>query len=252
MVLLDHLNTFRMICYIPFKLRCTPLEFHHNSAVMQAKDTSLVNVNRNLYIQFLIYILVPLQGIQCFYLNPQNYNLTYFNKITYGLVLVGLCAAINNQISCVRKWSLQCCYVNGVVQLSKLTKKVSGSKSSPSTLITKLDLAFAKTLTPNIAAYPVFFVFGLHWLSPCKPSLAGYFIIPECTTNFQSGYENSLSNILVKFVICLMNSWSWTAGLFCAGFCTAGIVVLCNLSFGDFLLAFEELSKSVKKEDVFN
>ncbi len=247
-MLLHHKQLFRMICYFPSKFGFIPLSWKESTHqfVFRQDDITGFTSKRKLYIQYIIYMLVPLQGLQCFFLNPDGYTLSFTDKMIYGLVLFGLFAAITLQTSCVRKAASQKHYINGIIQLSKSVP----NRKKDNSMIKKLDFAFAACLTPNVAVDPLLFAFGLHWFSPCKPSLAGFLLIPECSSNYEDG-TNTTWNILAKFVICAANQWSWTAGMFCAGYCTAGILVLGVLSFVDFLYVFEQLSKEETEENIY-
>lgn len=119
-----------------------------------------------------------------------------------------------------------------------MENEFSESKNS---LIKKLDFVFAAIFAPNVSIYPFVYVFGLHWFTPCKPSLAGFPLIPECS-HFDNVDVNWMWNE-VKFAVCLANHWSWTAGVFSVAYCVAGFLVLCVLSFGDSAHIFQQISR---------
>lgn len=116
MRLLRHKNIFRMLCYIPSLLGFIPLTWKSKAMrldFMERSRTNILSPKHKLYIQYLIYMLVPLQGFQCFYLDPSKYKLTFTDTIIYGFVFVGLLGTIVMQTGAVPKFSSQCLYVNG-------------------------------------------------------------------------------------------------------------------------------------------
>lgn len=248
MTLLHHKNLFGMICYCPSKIGVIPLKWQEENhrLVFRGNENSGLTPKRKLHIQYLIYSFIPLQGIYCFYFCQDSYNLSFSDKMMYGLGLFGLITAITIQFSCVFKASSQCQYINGIVEISKSINRSFKPKST----IKKLDFVFAACLTPSIIIAPFLLVFGLHWFSPCKPSLAGYIFIPECSSAYKD-FETTMLNFVVKALIFGINHWSWAASLFCVAFCTSGFLVLGVLSFVDFLHAFEEMAKDETEEGIY-
>ncbi len=254
MRLLRHRRIFQILCYIPSLLGLIPLTWRYKTMQLEFIERSrhsILTPIHKLYIQYLIYTLVPLQGILCFYLDSSRYNLTFTDTIIYGFVFVGLLGTIVIQASAVRKASSHCLYVNGIIQISKSIKEMENEfLESKNSLIKKLDFAFAAVLAPNVSIYPFVFVFGLHWFTPCKPSLAGFPLIPECS-NLDTFTGSWMWNAAVKFAVSLANHWSWTAGVFSVAYCSAGILVLCVLSFGDFVQIFRQMSSSESDDKIY-
>lgn len=80
-----------------------------------------------------------------------------------------------------------------------------------------LNLSFVPMLLISCSVFPPVYVLGLHWYKPCKPSLIGYFILPECFNSQTHEVWNILHTIFAvssKFTISLMNIWLWWFGLF--------------------------------------
>lgn len=93
-------------------------------------------------------------------------------------------------------------YLKGLFRLiEKHPDWKRGFKGSGS-LLAKLNVAIACGVCFGSIFGAFALVFGLHWGSPCKASLFGYWIIPECNG---SGVESSLSNNFLKFAVMFVN-----------------------------------------------
>ncbi len=104
--------------------------------------------------------------------------------------------------------------------------------------------------SPNFIVIPVLLVYGLHWISPCKPSMVGFFIIPECLST-KIDVKSTWWNLFIKYTVYLVNHWSWTAGMCSVLHCISVYPALCALSFGDFLQYFKQMSKSEAGQNVY-
>lgn len=96
-----------------------------------------------------------------------------------------------------------------------------------------LNVLFAHAMYITSIILPIGFVYGLHWMDPCKPSLAGYWLIGECS-------ENALHSPLsvcpfTKITILLLNHWAWQFGYSITIFVIAGIQILCAMSLQSYL-----------------
>ncbi len=255
MILLHNPNIFRMICFIPSNLHLIPLKWDHKHLHMIFQNDFEFNKMRDriLHIQKFICVLIALQGIACFYLYPSVYRFSFTDTIIYYFAVVGLLLLILQQVSAVKKASSQCLNINGIIQTSKYAVEKSTALRSvfKNSLVKKLDFLFATLLPSNAALYPFVYVFGLHWGSPYKPSLLGFFLLPECYSNGDTLYIY-ISNIVIKTVICVVNTWTWAASVLCSVYCVSAIVVLCVLSFGDFLQAMEQMYRAeLPKENIY-
>lgn len=72
-------------------------------------------------------------------------------------------------------------------------------------------------------ALPAGFVHGLHWFRPCKMSLVGYWIIPECHgITVQDGFPLLIRH-LPKVAVIMLNHWFWSM-LIPAGTLSVGVL----------------------------
>lgn len=68
----------------------------------------------------------------------------------------------------------------------------------------KLIMMMVYCIVISTLGIPLGFVYGLHWFNPCKVSLVGYWLIPECQLFNLSFIKSNLS---IKLVIMLVNHW---------------------------------------------
>ncbi len=244
MILLRNPKIFRMICFLPTILHLTPLKWDHKNLHMGFRnDFKFVKIRvRILKFQTFMYFLFPIQGIVCFYLYPTMFILSFTDTIIYYFAIFGLFTMLVTHNNSVKKASSQCLYINGIIQTSKYVAKICTDLHSvlENSWVKKLDFLFAILLPPNIVLVPFIYVFAFHWYSPCKPSLLGFFLLPECYTNGERFY---ISNILIKTVICVVNTWTWVVSCLCATYCISGFLVLCVLNFAGFLQAMEQMCR---------
>ncbi len=61
------------------------------------------------------------------------------------------------------------------------------------------------------AIFPLLFVFGLHLINPFKPSLVGYFVLPECHHGLHSQISvvQIMLGFFVKAAAFVGNKWVW-------------------------------------------
>jgi len=104
-------------------------------------------------------------------------------------------------------------------------------------------------MAPMYIMMPIFGAFGLHWGSPCKPSMTLFLLIPEC---LDSGInKRAWWNLLAKSIIYLFNYWSWIAAMFASLYSMSVFISLCVLSFGDLVKYFKTNAESNFERDLY-
>lgn len=75
-----------------------------------------------------------------------------------------------------------CNYVNGILQFPEIYNMtgLNSKKINSLSFMDKLNLGFAYLSSPFCYPVPVLYFFGLHWHSPCKPSVVEYGLLMEC------------------------------------------------------------------------
>lgn len=206
-----------------------------------------------IHLTFVFVIL--LQGVLCFILQlkeiPQN-KIAFWDAFLYGVNLVNLIPthlllrAITNQSRSL------CFYTNAVILGCKQNKFKNKWKKCDKP-IQLLCLIEAYAILPSVVIYPFIIVFGLHGYSPCKPSLAGYFLLFECSS--KSNYKLTLPLIcleyFLKIVVFSVNYLALAISTLCCGFTIAVIEILFVLNFSTFLREFEENLKQERLRRTF-
>lgn len=106
----------------------------------------------------------------------------------------------------------------------------------PPVLQARVGILLAKCLTISILILPVFFVYGLHWVKPCKVSLVGYWVLRECqATDGRATNLPGWSLNCVKLAVFFLNHWMWVFGLHGSTFGVTVISTLAIVCLRDFI-----------------
>lgn len=110
---------------------------------------------------------------------------------------------------------------NAIFQFDNL---YPSSRKSPRTLkdMGNFIMLYCMLVSTNIL--PIGYVYGLHLINPCKVSLVGNQLIPECN---KSPANSNLIDITVKGIVMLLNHWLWLTTI-CSG--TFIVSVVCTMS----------------------
>lgn len=84
-----------------------------------------------------------------------------------------------------------------------------------------LIMIMGYSIVISTIAIPLGFVYGLHWMNPCKASLVGYWLLPEC--------YGRMSTFSIKLAMMLLNHWMVSMSIHSAGFLVS---VLTTMSVG--------------------
>lgn len=86
----------------------------------------------------------------------------------------------------------------------------------------RINIIFAYAAFATGYLAPIGIVYGLHWRNPCKSSLIGNWLIPQCCGHFLApGLPYDVANSTMEWVILLINHWMWTFWGFTASFVSA-------------------------------
>lgn len=127
------------------------------------------------------------------------------------------------------KASTVCQYVNGIFHLADTFKQSNSKRKLP--LVIFIDVAYAYMTCYVYTVFPFCFVYGLHWLQPCKSSLMGYWLLPECSSSSLCESPNSF----VKLVIFLINHWMWSMGFHAGALGLCGVLIMCTVTMWEYL-----------------
>lgn len=123
--------------------------------------------------------------------------------------------------------------VNALFQLDRIIP--GESKEEGSSIVIVANLAFIYVSIPSAVVLPIVFVYGLHLMHPCKPTLAGYWIIRECYSNKASENLMQVSiDFLLRSGIFLVSHWMWSLSVH------AGVIFVCLIQ-SLFVLSIQQL-----------
>lgn len=75
-----------------------------------------------------------------------------------------------------------------------------------------LSLLLTPAALLTVFIFPPVYVLGMYWFNPCKPSLIGYFIIPECYQKQNYMFSNifyTTTRVMAKFTVFVGNIYVW-------------------------------------------
>ncbi|CAL8121576.1 unnamed protein product [Orchesella dallaii] len=126
-------------------------------------------------------------------------------------------------------------YINGLLRLpiQNFWKDVC--------LIHRVNLAYAWVWYVTISITPTVMVIGLHWKNPCRSTLLGGWLLPECRTTqddaITKGIFHMVWRFLSKTVVLVINHLLWSKSL------SSGIVCMVVLQNLCMLLQLENLKR---------
>ncbi len=241
-MILQHIGLFKTLLTVASKIGITTTKWDPNQLLLISSENTLQTSNDSvkpkMWIQTIFCIALTSQIVHSLI----YYNVSLANRIMYGITLIALLVTNVYLRSSFKQTYIQCAYVNGIIQTATCyASHKSLSAKRKYSLVEKLNLTAAYLLAPTATIFQLAFVFGLHSLSACKPTLVGYLIIPECQST-EEPLDYGIFNKIVKFVIFLFNHWVWTISVHLCPYFIAGIQILCALTFNDFLSYFDRMS----------
>lgn len=117
-------------------------------------------------------------------------------------------------------------FINALFQFHSIHPGEIRKGRAPFKLKLSITLVYCCVLT--MIGFPLAFVYGLHWIHPCKATLAGYWAILECG---QNGTDLSVllkaTKFSLKILVILINHWLWSITVHAGAF---GVSVFHTLS----------------------
>ncbi len=134
------------------------------------------------------------------------------------------------QFSRLNQYNLES-FLNSILKFSRKNTDTLAKPKEQSDGLETFKLVLVPMLMISITIFVPCFVFGLHWINPCKPSLLGYFLLEECynNTNLYQGYLYLFIRVVFKLCICILNVWMWYFSAFCVCFFTSAISLISPL-----------------------
>lgn len=234
-MLLSQLKYFRITCFIP-KLFGTILVRWNPTA----QRLSLANpfYQKKLKLRIKWYCLITISIISLFngfhklVTQPQHHE-AWAEAFIFLFDCVSMLWGICNLHVHLCKSDTICLFANGLLEHShKFGDKRNEKKLKNRSMLELLNLSMAYGATFVACTFlPFAFTFGLHWLDPCKATVAFYRLLPECrgvTMPFRPA-------CISKFFVLLIDYWRWAMCMSSAGFSVGGLLILFPTTLKDHL-----------------
>lgn len=108
---------------------------------------------------------------------------------------------------------------------------------------TKWNITYVYATFVSAAVLPIGFAHGLHWMNPCKASLPGFWLLPECHGVCAYNVHPFFRGVffLIKCFAILMTHWLWSIYINSAAFCTGAINTMFVASIHQFIERYNML-----------
>lgn len=244
-MLLKNLKVFEIMCAIPFRLNFLKTKWdskHRQMVLVNHKNLGKLNwLEIKIWIHTIITLVVAIQTLNSIIVSQSlgNHTVSFANGFLYGIALLMFFTTNLVIWSCFKLASTRCAFANGIVKLDYYSELVSTfRKNRNRSVVEKLNLLGAYLVLPVVTGFNLIYLFGLYWASPCKSSVAFYFLIPECRLIRQA---DMFWSFWIKALIFLINQWGWMFSLFTMQYVIGAIQVLCSLSFRGFPNTFNQI-----------
>ncbi len=214
-----------------------PLFWHSKHSIVEILENSIYSffkIRFSLAISALIITTLTIQVAIFYRLANSILRFSYFNDLlTWAFVFtLGYCwffiFVVQNKIFTLR------IYINGHL---KLKETFNGYKKSQNathlSILEKLSLLFSYLLAPICLIIPYLIVYGVHFRTPCKTSLFGFWLLSEC-----GFWDLGHFNILIKLAVFLVNHWIWWFVMHIPPF-VSNVVVFGAIEFSQYIYNFK-------------
>ncbi len=184
--------------------------------------------------------------ISSFQLFTSTQKLTVFDKRLCGTLVAGFgCAWFLTALLYIKRFQI-IAYLNGHIRLNKILSKSTKSTKKyhtksfqnflKSSLMHKFTVMYAYSLTPFTEATPYLLFYIILWTNPCKPLVAGYWLIPQCF----NANGNIFWNVILKVFLLSLNQYSYSFLMKNLPFVTVNINVFCITCYPFYIEIFQE------------
>lgn len=224
-----HINLIIYACHLSSYLSSTLIHWNSLRNQLQVKPNQR-SFKRSI---FLFSLGLVLLAVGTAYASLYA-NLTFLDKTLQGITYVVFLMAYCFIIAAKQNASSICKYVNGVLSLTP--KYLGPNTCLNSSFVTRVNTKVAYMMYLSSIVFPVAYLYGFQLLSPCNPSLVGYFLLPSCQKFegkcLQKFSLLKLANYILKFSILLTNHWMWSFAVNTSGLVVTVVMILCTIKFG--------------------
>lgn len=227
MLLLEQLSLFSRV-YSWGKL-IGSLPFQWNRSRLKLQPVKSTSIKRSLSLKsgahFLFLAILFGQAI----FQPEDINLTTTGKLLTSLgLVVNIFYGSHLQISRAAQNEIVA-FINSVLQLASMEKNQRKSKGKK--VMDKINILLAHNIYMGLIAFSFVFPVGLHFRNVCKPSFAGYWLLPECSGHC---HQTIFASVL-KICLSILNWWLTSLALSAGAFLLCNLQILCVFTLKDLL-----------------
>lgn len=124
-------------------------------------------------------------------------------------------------------------FIEKYKRFGSINRKLSG--------IERLSIMIGYMVLVSGMVMPPVIVYGLHFKNPCKPSLAGYWLLEQCASDYYRIRNNAVEmnlSMAKKVLLLIVNHWLWNFGFRLGTFIISGFHVLLVQNLRDCLDAY--------------
>ncbi|CAL8146388.1 unnamed protein product [Orchesella dallaii] len=203
--------------------------------LLNTKEQNRVNIKYRFH-KLLTYILV-VQTVLGF---KNVVNGSHSTKIVVGLSVPGIATIHSFLETCDRNALEIVLGFNGFLQFDAIHKRGLSRRNEAKriNILTIFNLIFAELVLVSTVALQFMMPNSIFWLTPCTPALFGYQILEECNPNSTEAPSGLVWNIIIKFLIFLINQHHWIVGFSTAPLIISGGMILSSLALDAYLDVF--------------
>lgn len=234
----SHYILFSMTCKVSGYLSNILTKWDTQKKVLVVKNES--KTSKRIKLVYYWFIIIPkIGGINKFLWQSKPHH-KYADKLLFFLhwFFKGGGLVFRSRITDSLAGSI-CKNINGIIECKKSSLVLNPTKCKRKLRIVDfLNLVFAYLIFSVLTILRILFIYPLHLHNPCKPSLAGYFLIFSCSSCRATSQPQPLALFkkLVKTMVLLISFFFWSYGL------NTGIIV-CTTLFGLCALSFKHSLK---------
>lgn len=211
MILHQQLSVLAQICRLSSILHKTKFRLHRTekNPFRTFDDTGKIYIHSRLEFRWYVYLLTTIMSCAQYYVYKPLASLeeTVLFWMSLASHLSFLCYNYVNET----KTAEITLYLNSLYEFESLYKNVIPTYSEKS-FQTKMGLLWVNCGIASLMVAPLFIVYGIHWINPCKISLLGFWMLDNCQP--KKDHFVMIPKKLVKLLVFLGNHWMWAFGIY--------------------------------------
>ncbi len=211
-MIIQHLKLFSNILKLNEFLNAVPCRWNTTLLKLDCVECPRRTFHRRYYllIHLVALLVYCLQAVYTFGTKAEYLKLSRAELFLYQIGLLTNIAAHITLRACNKKADLICSYVNGVMNFQKAHNHLYNRNIQTPSLNEKFSLLCVYGLAAAGCSISVAYPTIVHWFNFCRPSLFGYWLLPECNQHL---IQTAWVGIPVKLAVICFNIWMCAFGL---------------------------------------